>query len=148
MCVRCIAVPVAWYSRPRLSRLARESRPGRWETGTPKVKNRLEWGFYLFVSTHFLFSLPDFWREAPRSHGLDHAHFRCPVHIWWSQWLPLHLLPVSAYLLGHFSVHIALCIPDGLVCQQGSVQPPEWWLCGSMHASVGAKGNLAAFGVT
>ncbi|XP_028339662.1 large neutral amino acids transporter small subunit 2 isoform X1 [Physeter macrocephalus] len=41
----------------------------------------------------------DFWREAPRGHGLDHAHFRRPVHIWRSQWVPLHLLPCISTLL-------------------------------------------------
>ncbi|KAF6132984.1 solute carrier family 7 member 8 [Phyllostomus discolor] len=35
----------------------------------------------------------DFRREASRGHGLDHAHFCCPVHIWRSQWVSLHLLP-------------------------------------------------------
>ncbi|KAF6132987.1 solute carrier family 7 member 8 [Phyllostomus discolor] len=34
-----------------------------------------------------------FRREASRGHGLDHAHFCCPVHIWRSQWVSLHLLP-------------------------------------------------------
>ena len=53
-------------------------------------------GCDLSFYAHSLFSLPDFWREAPRGHGLDHAHFRRPVHIWRSQWVPLHLLPVSA----------------------------------------------------
>ncbi|XP_070282657.1 large neutral amino acids transporter small subunit 2 isoform X2 [Myotis yumanensis] len=35
----------------------------------------------------------DVWREAPGGHVLDHAHFCCPVHIWRSQWVSLHLLP-------------------------------------------------------
>ena len=56
---------------------------------------------YFSLATHFLFSFPDFWREASGGHGLDHAHLRCPVHIWRSQWLTLHLLPVSA-CPGHF----------------------------------------------
>lgn len=42
--------------------------------------------------------------------------------------------------LGHFSVSIVLCVFNGLVCQQGSVLPPEWWLCRSMHVSVFAEG--------
>lgn len=41
-----------------------------------------------------------------------------------------------------------LCVFDGLVCHQGSMRPPELWLCGSMHVSVGAKGVLLLWGVT
>lgn len=66
-----------------------------WVGTFPAVTRRWEAVTSPFMLTP-LFSLPDFWREAPRGHGLDHAHFRRPVHIWRSQWVPLHLLPVSA----------------------------------------------------
>lgn len=42
------------------------------------------------------FLSPDVRREAAGGHGLDHAHLRCTVHLRRSQWLSLHLLPVSA----------------------------------------------------
>lgn len=81
---------------PPLRGLARETQQvWGWEGAFPAGTRR--WGV---VTSPFLltplFSLPDFRREAPRGHGLDHAHFRCPVHIWWSQRVSFHLLPVSA----------------------------------------------------
>lgn len=76
----------------------RELQGWRWEKWFPRVKWELRgWGVVTSPSLLIsLFPLPDFWREAPRSHGLDHAHFCCPVHIWRSEWISLHLLSVSA----------------------------------------------------
>lgn len=75
-------------------------------------------GCNLSFSTHPLFCLTDFWREAPWSHGLDHAYFRCPVHIWRSQWVSFYLLPVSAIQ--------ALSEPRPLCCAYCSV-----YVCGA-----------------
>lgn len=72
-----------------------------------------------------LFSLSDFWRETPGGHGLDHAHFCRPVYIWRSQWVPLHLLPVSAFQAppgpGTPLLCVLLCLCGGLVSINGAL---------------------------
>lgn len=85
--------------------------------------------YNLSFSAHPLFSLLDVWREAPGGHVLDHAHFCCPVHIWRSQWVSFHLLPVSAVQVhsgpGATLLCILLCVyVGGLSPSAGSVWTP------------------------
>lgn len=78
-----------------------------------------------------LFSLSDFWRETLGGHGLDHAHFCRPVYIWRSQWVPLHLLPVSAIQAlpgpGTPLLCILLCICGGGLSPSTGLCVGAWW---------------------
>lgn len=49
---------------------------------------------YVCLSSNHL-SIPDFWWEAARSHGVDHAHLCGSLHLRGSQRFPLHIFTVS-----------------------------------------------------